>query len=59
MLSEQKVTKIIQLLEEYRRDNPHVLDRADAEATAMAQPSDPDSMLVAIRETHEEVERDR
>jgi uncharacterized membrane protein len=50
ILSEQKTAKIIQLLEESRRDNPQMHDRHDPEAEAMAQPADPGSVLAAIRE---------
>jgi uncharacterized membrane protein len=52
ILVEQKTAKIIQLLEESRRDNPQVQNRHDPEAEAMAQPANPESVLVAIRETH-------
>ena len=51
--SEQKIAKVIQLLEELRRDTPQVVDRDDPEATAMAQPANPEVMLEAIRETQE------
>ena len=57
ILSEQKTAKIIQLLEESRRDNPQVQDRNDPEAEARAQPADPGSVLVAIRETHAKPEQ--
>ena len=57
ILSEQKTTKVIQLLEESRRDNPLIRDRVDQEAEAMAQPADPQSVLDAIRETHAEAEQ--
>jgi uncharacterized membrane protein len=49
--------KVIQLLEESRRDNPLIRDRIDQEADAMAQPADPQSVLEAIRETHAEAEQ--
>lgn len=52
ILSEQKTAKVIQLLEESRRDNPLIRKRIDPEAEAMAQPVDPQSVLDAIRETH-------
>src|ERR1700730_5705260 len=52
ILSEQKTAKVIQLLEEARRDNP-LIRRVDQEADAMAQPADPKSVLDAIRETHD------
>jgi uncharacterized membrane protein len=50
ILSEQKTAKVIQLLEETRRDNPHIHNRVDQEAEAMAQPADPQSVLAAIKE---------
>lgn len=52
ILGEQKTAKIIQLLEEARRDNPYLHDRVDEEAAAMAVPADPQSVLDAIKETH-------
>lgn len=51
ILSEQKMAKMIQLLEEARRDNPLIRDRVDQEAEVMAQPADPQSVLAAIKET--------
>ena len=56
-LSEQKTAKVIQLLEESRRDNPLIRNRVDQVAEAMAQPADPQSVLDAIRETHAEAEQ--
>jgi uncharacterized membrane protein len=52
ILGEQKIAKVIQLLEEVRRDNPLIHDRVDPEAEVMAQPADPQSVLDAIKETH-------
>ncbi|MGA2792784.1 MAG: DUF1003 domain-containing protein [Roseiarcus sp.] len=52
ILGEQKTAKVIQLLEESRRDNPLIRDRLDREAETMAQPADPKSVLDAIKETH-------
>jgi uncharacterized membrane protein len=49
ILSEQKTAKVIQLLEEFRRDSPELHDRVDHEANAMAQPSDPQTVLDAIK----------
>ncbi len=57
ILSEQKTAKVIQLLEESRRDNPLIRNRVDQEAEAMAQPADPQSVLDAIKETHAEAEQ--
>jgi uncharacterized membrane protein len=51
--SEQKTAKVIQLLEELRRDMPQVINRHDPEATAMAQPANPEVMLEAIKETQD------
>jgi uncharacterized membrane protein len=51
ILSEQKTAKVIQLLEEVRRDNPHIRDRVDHEADEMARPANPQSVIDAIKET--------
>ncbi|MGI4733266.1 MAG: DUF1003 domain-containing protein [Janthinobacterium lividum] len=40
-LSEKKIAKVIQLLEEQRRDNPLLPSRLDPEASRMAEPADP------------------
>ena len=56
ILSEQKTAKIIQLIEEARRDDPNLRNRVDEEAAAMAIPADPQSVLNAIKETHAEAE---
>jgi uncharacterized membrane protein len=53
ILSEQKSAKIIELLEELRRDPPDLRNRVDPEATAMATPADPQEVLDAIKETNE------
>ena len=58
ILSEKKSAKIIELLEELRRDMPTVRQRDDAEAAEMARPADPQAVLQAITETHE-AERER
>ena len=51
LLSEQKTAKIIHLLEDFRRDSPHIADRRDQQAEVMAQPTDPQSVLEAIGKT--------
>jgi len=51
--NEQKTAKVIQLLEELRRDMPQVSNRRDAEADAMAHPANPEAMLEVIKETQE------
>jgi uncharacterized membrane protein len=50
ILSERKIAKVIELLEELRRDSPHVVDRVDQQAEQMAQPADAQSVLAAARE---------
>jgi uncharacterized membrane protein len=54
ILNDRKAAKIIQLIEELRRDAPSLANRDDREATAMSRPSDPRSMLDAVKETHDE-----
>jgi uncharacterized membrane protein len=52
LLSEKKTAKIIELLEELRRDFPLVRDRIDEQAEAFAKPADPKRVIEAIVETH-------
>ena len=54
ILSEQKTTKVVALLEELRRDSPAVRDRVDELADVMARPADPQSVIDAIKETRSE-----
>jgi len=49
ILGEHKIAKVIQLLEELRRDSPHVQDRVDRQAEEMARPADAGSVLAATR----------
>ncbi len=49
ILSEHKIAKVIQLLEELRKDSPHVQDRVDRQADQMAQPADARAVLAAER----------
>ncbi|HXA38797.1 MAG TPA: DUF1003 domain-containing protein [Phenylobacterium sp.] len=51
LLSEQKAAKMIELLEELRRDMPNVVNRVDGEAEALAKPADPEAELVALKES--------
>jgi uncharacterized membrane protein len=51
ILAEQKSAKVIQLIEEARRDNPLIGDRHDAEAAKLAVPADPEAVLDAIKDT--------
>ena len=48
LLTEQKVTKVIELVEELRRDLPSVRDRQDPEAEAMTESADPHAVLTAL-----------
>jgi uncharacterized membrane protein len=57
ILAEQKTAKIIELLEELRRDSPQVPDRIDSEADQMAKPSDTKSVIGVIQESRLETER--
>ena len=57
LLTEQKTTKIIDLLEELRRDLPMVKDRHDPEAAALQQPTDPHLVLAALDERRGTEER--
>jgi uncharacterized membrane protein len=50
LLTEQKTTKLIRLLEELRRDLPMVKDRHDPEAAALQRATDPDEVLAALEE---------
>ncbi|HEY3620940.1 MAG TPA: DUF1003 domain-containing protein [Roseiarcus sp.] len=54
ILSEHKIAKVIQLLQELRRDSPHVQDRDDPQAEQMAEPADAGSVLAAVRATDEQ-----
>ena len=50
LLTEQKTTKIIRLLEELRHDLPMVKDRHDPEAAALQKPMDADGVLAALEQ---------
>jgi uncharacterized membrane protein len=50
ILNDQKSSNIIELLEEFRRDNPMIADRIDNEARAMSTPSDHRAVMDAIKE---------
>jgi uncharacterized membrane protein len=52
MVSEQKIAKLIELVERQRFDNPQMANRIDREAEAMAQPADPAAILQAVHDTH-------
>jgi uncharacterized membrane protein len=54
LLTEQKTRKIIELLEELRRDSPEIPDREDIEANQMASKADPHEVLAVIEEVTSE-----
>ncbi len=50
LLTEQKVAKLIDLMEELRRDLPNVKDRPDPEAVELQQSMNPNRVLAALDE---------
>jgi uncharacterized membrane protein len=53
LLAEQKIAKLIALIEELRRDMPSVRDRVDQVAETMKAPVDPHAVLSALESTLE------
>jgi uncharacterized membrane protein len=51
LLTEQKIVKLIALVEELRTDLPNVRNRQDPEAEEMQQPIDPEALLTALKES--------
>lgn len=51
LLAEQKIAKLIALVEELRRDMPAVRDREDPIATAMSRAVDPHAVVSALDDT--------
>ena len=56
LLSEQKIAKVIALMEELRRDIPSVRNRHDPEAEAMSEAANPHAVLDALEEKLEAAE---
>jgi uncharacterized membrane protein len=54
LFSERKIAKIIELLEELRRDSLPVADRVDQQAEQMAQPADAQSVLAAAQKNDQQ-----
>ena len=54
LLTEQKIAKLIALVEELRHDLPSVRNRRDPEAEAMAEATDPHAVLDALEEKLDE-----
>jgi uncharacterized membrane protein len=53
LLTEQKAAKLIDMIEELRRDMPDVKDRHDPEAAVLQQPMQPDQVTATLHETNE------
>jgi uncharacterized membrane protein len=51
LLTEQKIAKLIALVEELRTDLPNVRNRHDSEASEMQKTTDPQVVLNALKET--------
>ena len=51
--AEQKIAKLVQLVEELRRDLPSVVDRQDPTAETMSHAADPHAIVHAIERTEE------
>lgn len=51
LLTEQKVTKLIHLMEELRRDLPMVKNRDDPQANALQERADTEQLITAIAQT--------
>jgi uncharacterized membrane protein len=49
-MTEQKVAKLIALMEEQRRDSPQLTNRVDTEAEQMSAPADPETVIEAIKD---------
>jgi uncharacterized membrane protein len=56
LLTEQKIAKLIELVEELREDSPQIRDRHDLEAQIMQQATDPQIVLDILRQNLESTE---
>jgi uncharacterized membrane protein len=54
ILAERKSAKIIALLEEFRRNDPHQSNEPDEIAEALSEPADPHLVLEAIEAAHKD-----
>jgi len=54
LLTEEKTSKIIELLDALRRDLPNVSDKVDKETQELAKPADPKAVLQAIEREEDE-----
>ncbi|GLV57092.1 hypothetical protein KDH_39300 [Dictyobacter sp. S3.2.2.5] len=55
LLVERKVSKVIELLEELRRDTPQVKNRRDPQAEVMKESADPAEVLSTFQQNYEDV----
>ncbi|GAC1393763.1 MAG: DUF1003 domain-containing protein [Ktedonobacteraceae bacterium] len=58
LLTERKVSKLIELLEDLRKDIPTVQDRRDPEAQAMKESVDPHTALTSLNKTLKEAAKE-
>jgi hypothetical protein len=58
MNAERKVSKVIAMIDELRRDTPTVQNRVDREAEVMKEPVDPHTALSALNKTLQEAARE-
>lgn len=58
LLTEQKAAKLIDLMEELRRDLPNVKNRVDPEAAALQRSMNPERVLAALDERSQTEERE-
>lgn len=59
LLADEKSSKIIQMLEELRRDLPNVRDKVDREAEELARPTDTGAVISIIEEASEQLNCER
>jgi uncharacterized membrane protein len=57
LLTEQKVTKILQLLDELQRELPALRGQPDSQVEEMSKPADADALMHAIKQKKDERER--
>ena len=59
LLAEEKNSKIIQMLEELRRDLPNVRNKVDREAEELGKPTDTEAVLSIIEDSAEQLNCER
>jgi uncharacterized membrane protein len=58
LLTERKVSKVIEMLADLRHDLPTMRDRIDLEADVMQEPVDPHTALMALNQTLQEAAKE-